>query len=843
MSIERLEQVWPEWHTEALLGEGAFGKVYRAMREEHGVTTYAAIKVLSIPQSDAELSSLRSEGYSEGAMKTYFQGIIVDFANEIKLMQTMKGNSNVVSVEDFRVLEKADKVGWDIYIRMELLTSFNEYISDRKLDEAEVIKIGEDILGALELCAHRKVIHRDIKPENIFISQFGSYKLGDFGIARELEKTSGSMSQKGTYSYIAPEVAAGRHYDATVDTYSLGLILYRLLNNNRLPFLDANAQVVQYQDRKSAVDRRLNGEPLPAPADASHSMAQVVLKACAFNPADRYQSPTEFKNALETVKNGGNVPDFERTELLEASGTVQLNNMPQPNPAAQRKKKPPVTKSANKGAAKGHKKPLAIGIAIVVIAALAVGGYFSLTRLIAANNANRVIEALENQDYTGAFDAFNNKIDGSSIAVLESQLSRRLDLLKSEYTSERIEYNAVIMELDTVRRFNIMNLSAKISDLEQYTINLNDSRVAFSLAATLHEAGDYVGAIEQYKLVSMEDSNYNKARDGLTAAVADYKRNALDEAALLAENQNYSSAIRLLDRVMENVGNDADLARQRDVYEKQGIGDRIDKAKSLADNGDFSAASSELRALDIEYPNNTSVRMAISDVAASHATAIVLQASELAAKPSYTEAIKALNDGLRLYPDSDSLKNALAVTQNEYATYSTGEADKLVEEEKYEEAVALLTEAQNAMPGNTIIATKLQAVEDVRPKPLFSVVEAYESTNFKWFSVVSTSSFSMAGVAYNYGFTIENYGYNAYALFNLGGKYESLEFTLGHMDGRYMRDAAINIYLDGEHSQSILVSASALPNKVIVPLNNAMQLKIACTDYNAHFGFADPVIR
>jgi len=85
--------------------------VYKAVHEEHGATTYAAIKVISIPQNESELSSLRSEGFDEDSSRTYFQGIANDFINEIKLMGTMKGAPNVVGVEDFAVREKTGGIG------------------------------------------------------------------------------------------------------------------------------------------------------------------------------------------------------------------------------------------------------------------------------------------------------------------------------------------------------------------------------------------------------------------------------------------------------------------------------------------------------------------------------------------------------------------------------------------------------------------------------------------------------------------------------------------------------------------------------------------------------------
>ena len=69
-----------------------------------------------------------------------------------------------------------------------------------------------------------------MKPENIFVSRFGDFKLGDFGIAREQAHTMSNMSKKGTYSYMAPEIYKGEKYDSSIDIYSLGIVLYKLMN-------------------------------------------------------------------------------------------------------------------------------------------------------------------------------------------------------------------------------------------------------------------------------------------------------------------------------------------------------------------------------------------------------------------------------------------------------------------------------------------------------------------------------------------------------------------------------------------------------------------------------------
>lgn len=304
MEKDVLGGVWPEWEIVRRIGRGSFGDVYEAVRRDHGVESKAAVKVISIPQNEQELVSLRSEGLSRNATRTYLEGVVNDFVSEIQLMESFKGVQNIVSVEDYKVVEKVAEMGWTIYIRMELLTPLTSYICDRTLREEEVIKLGCDICTALELCAKRNVIHRDIKPENIFINDFGDFKLGDFGIARKLENVSGSLSQKGTYSYMAPEVEKGTRYDATVDLYSLGLVLYRFSNRNRLPFLDTQRQMISPNERMTALRRRLDGEQLPAPCDASPALSQIILRACAYEPGERFASATEMKRALREAAEG-----------------------------------------------------------------------------------------------------------------------------------------------------------------------------------------------------------------------------------------------------------------------------------------------------------------------------------------------------------------------------------------------------------------------------------------------------------------------------------------------------------------------------------------------------------
>ena len=301
-----LQSIWPEWQIEGKpLGRGSFGVVYKAVRRDHGVESYAAIKVISIPTDQSELDSLLSEGLALNATRTYLQGVLNNFVNEIRLMESLKGAPNIVNIEDYKVVERRGEIGWDIYIRMELLTSIDTYFCDKKITEDDVIKLGCDMCTALENCTKRGIIHRDIKPGNILVDDFGYFKLGDFGIARTMENIAGGLSQrKGTENYMAPEVANSREYDSRVDIYSLGIVMYRLLNNNRLPFMDSKKQLLNHVDREIAVKRRMRGEKLPAPCDASPRMVNLILKACAHGPNERFADASEMKTALMRVLQG-----------------------------------------------------------------------------------------------------------------------------------------------------------------------------------------------------------------------------------------------------------------------------------------------------------------------------------------------------------------------------------------------------------------------------------------------------------------------------------------------------------------------------------------------------------
>ena len=303
MTTPELQIHYPEWEIVCLLGEGSFGQVYEIKRSVFEAEQRAALKVIRIPKSRSEVSRAQSEGMDDASLSEYFHGFVKSLSDEIALLSRLKGNSNIVSYEDHMIIPnpEGEGIGWTILIRMELLTPLLEHMRRQPMNQREVLHLGLDLCKALALCQREHIIHRDIKPDNIFVSPSGDFKLGDFGVARELEQTAAGLSRKGTFSYMAPEVFHGRAYNATVDIYSLGVVLYALLNGGRTPFLPLAPQTIKPTDREQAQARQLSGEPLPSLTGVNPMWDEIIAKACAHEPKERYQSASEIAEALHKL--------------------------------------------------------------------------------------------------------------------------------------------------------------------------------------------------------------------------------------------------------------------------------------------------------------------------------------------------------------------------------------------------------------------------------------------------------------------------------------------------------------------------------------------------------------
>ncbi len=225
-----------------------------------------------------------------------------DLANDDKFVRRFQREAiSASSLNHPNIVEVYD-VGEDsgkYFIVMEYLEgeTLKSLIKRRgALTLSEVIDIMLQLTSGLA-CAHDSyIIHRDIKPQNVVILEDGTVKITDFGIAmalnnNELTQTNSVM---GSVHYLPPEQANGNGATVQSDIYSAGILMYELLTG-KIPFKGENAVEIAIKHMKEAIPSVCELNP-----EIPQSVENVILKACAKNPKNRYKSAMEMHDDLKT---------------------------------------------------------------------------------------------------------------------------------------------------------------------------------------------------------------------------------------------------------------------------------------------------------------------------------------------------------------------------------------------------------------------------------------------------------------------------------------------------------------------------------------------------------------
>jgi eukaryotic-like serine/threonine-protein kinase len=188
------------------------------------------------------------------------------------------------------------------YIVMERIRgrTLQEALDAGGLTEDRSLQVAADVCGALAYAHRNLLVHRDIKPGNIMLSEDGSVKVTDFGIARAIsdETVTRTAAVLGTAAYLSPEQAQGQRVDARSDLYSLGVVLYELLTG-KVPFSGDSAVSVALQHVRATPEppRRL------APA-VSRAAETICLRLLEKDPERRYQQAEDVRVDLERARRG-----------------------------------------------------------------------------------------------------------------------------------------------------------------------------------------------------------------------------------------------------------------------------------------------------------------------------------------------------------------------------------------------------------------------------------------------------------------------------------------------------------------------------------------------------------
>jgi eukaryotic-like serine/threonine-protein kinase len=300
---------------------------------------------------------------------------------------------NIVAVYDTG--EETDpQTGVSIpYIVMELVEgpTLRDILRDgRKILPERALELTSGVLDALSYSHRAGIIHRDIKPANVMLTQNGTVKVMDFGIARAVADTSATMTQTaaviGTAQYLSPEQARGETVDARSDIYSAGCLLYELLVG-RPPFVGESPVSVAYQHVREMPVPPSQLDPVITP-----DIDAVTLKALAKDPADRYQSAREMKADITRVLAGQQatavVPQVADPTLAATQVVPEAAEAYPPDPDEDEERKPRVG--------------LAIGITAAIILVLGVGA-FALYQILTPDTPTvRMVAVPDVRTYTEA---------------------------------------------------------------------------------------------------------------------------------------------------------------------------------------------------------------------------------------------------------------------------------------------------------------------------------------------------------------------------------------------------------------------------------------------------------
>ncbi len=243
------------------------------------------VKVISVPASPSQMDALLLTGAypDEASVLSYFSDLTEIVLEEISILDNLAEQEGFITFCNHQVEPMEDGKGFDVYLLNQYRRTLERHFKRHTFTHLDGLNLGLDLCAALSVCRRSGYLYVDLKPSNVFVTEQQQYRIGDLGFIRLDALKYASLPEKYLSTYTPPEISdAYSALNATMDVYAAGLILYQVFNGNILPF---NGEVKP-------------GDTLPAPAYADGELSEIILKACAVNPEERFQDPIALGQAI-----------------------------------------------------------------------------------------------------------------------------------------------------------------------------------------------------------------------------------------------------------------------------------------------------------------------------------------------------------------------------------------------------------------------------------------------------------------------------------------------------------------------------------------------------------------
>ena len=291
----------------------------QAISDHSGVECYPAmrddsekryiVKKISLPASQVQVDALLLTGVFRDpeAVRAYYEELAQGVCREIRTLNTLSEQRGFVPCDGFQVEAMEDGVGYEVYILSRYRMTLERHTRRNPMTQLGALNLGIDLCAAMAVSREAGWLYVDLKPENIYLFGDQEYRIGDVGFVAMDSLKYASLPDRYRSIYTAPEVAdAYASLNATMDTYALGLVLYQIYNLGKLPFSGE-------EERKAWLERLAAGEAIEPPVGADEEMGAIITKACAYDPADRWQTPAELGHALISYMQRNGVEDVPIT--------------------------------------------------------------------------------------------------------------------------------------------------------------------------------------------------------------------------------------------------------------------------------------------------------------------------------------------------------------------------------------------------------------------------------------------------------------------------------------------------------------------------------------------------